>query len=207
MTFPFNPNIPSAPNDPADDQPIMQTNNASINSIIAVDHVGFNAASNGGFHNKSTYVSQGSNPATLANTNQVFSKTYTPNTTIGTPSTALFSVDSLGSVSQFTPGLAGNDGYQWIGSVLIQWGGVAFSTSTGTKTGTVVFKDRVNGAIPFPNNCFVITTTLSSSAGTPPISPGTALSVVGSSITNLQFSWRVLSTGNYNGFYWMAIGN
>lgn len=43
-TFSFNTGIPAANNNPSADQPIMQTNNASTKSILAVDHVTFGTA-------------------------------------------------------------------------------------------------------------------------------------------------------------------
>jgi hypothetical protein len=57
--FPYTPSIPSAPNDPADDQPLMQQNFASIQNLIAVDHVPFNNAI-GGQHTHVTF--SGFNP-------------------------------------------------------------------------------------------------------------------------------------------------
>lgn len=47
-TFSFNENIPAANNNPSADQPIMQTNNASTKSILAVDHLTFDSAGSGG---------------------------------------------------------------------------------------------------------------------------------------------------------------
>lgn len=49
MTFTYFPAVPAGANDPADDQPQMLTNTASISSIIDIDHVGFNTP-NGGYH-------------------------------------------------------------------------------------------------------------------------------------------------------------
>ena len=57
MTFTFFPNIPNAPDYPGDDQPQMQTNAASTNSILAIDHVSFNT-SNGGTHKQVTFSSE-----------------------------------------------------------------------------------------------------------------------------------------------------
>ena len=54
MTFTYNANIPSAPDDPADDQPVMKTNAAAINNFVNVDHVGFNK-STCGQHTQVTY--------------------------------------------------------------------------------------------------------------------------------------------------------
>lgn len=47
MTFPYTPSIPNAPNDPADDQALMQQNYASIQDLIGVNHVLFNTATGG----------------------------------------------------------------------------------------------------------------------------------------------------------------
>lgn len=53
MTFPFDISRPAANNAPADDQPVMQTNNSSTFALIAVDHVTFNN-STGGQHQQIT---------------------------------------------------------------------------------------------------------------------------------------------------------
>ena len=47
MTFSYNSGIPAAANNPSNDQPLMLINTASIAGIIAVDHVGFEAAGGG----------------------------------------------------------------------------------------------------------------------------------------------------------------
>lgn len=72
--FQFTSSIPAANDYPGDDQPLMQQNFASTANLVAIDHVGFNTASTGGYHNKSTYVSQGSDPSAVAGTDIVYSK-------------------------------------------------------------------------------------------------------------------------------------
>ncbi len=49
MPINYNNNIPDAPNDPSADQPKMQTNTNSIDTIIAIDHYTF-ADNPAGFH-------------------------------------------------------------------------------------------------------------------------------------------------------------
>jgi len=78
MTFAYFPNVPNAPDDPADDQPQMQINTASISSLISVDHIGFNTA-NGGYHNVIHFTSQGSDPAPIALIGQLYTKQITFN--------------------------------------------------------------------------------------------------------------------------------
>lgn len=73
MSFPINIAIPDAPNDPADDQPLMKQNFANINSFLSVDLVAPGAIGNG-FHKQSTYFTQNTpgvitDPTAVAYTN------------------------------------------------------------------------------------------------------------------------------------------
>lgn len=222
MTFTFYPNIPNAPNDPEDDQPLMLQNNVATNGIIAVDHVGFNAG-NGGYH---TIIHQGPNtrtrsgvgavtanfPAAIPGIGQVFTALYTPDTTVTSTDTELFSLTGLNDLSQITgfvtKGADGQDGYQWIGGALIQWGTVAFAGASAHEIGTVIFKDRLNKLIPFPNNIYMVNATLQVAASSETVSSNT---IAIRDFTNLQFRWvfnSSSSTGStrYPGFYWIAIG-
>lgn len=64
MSFIFISSIPTASSIPSQDQNTLRTNAQSIQGLIAVDHVGFNAAVNtGGRHNQVTYNAL-QNPAT-----------------------------------------------------------------------------------------------------------------------------------------------
>lgn len=57
MSFPINTGIPDAPNDPADDQPLMKGNFSNINSYLQIDHVTAGAPGNG-FHKQVTFFSE-----------------------------------------------------------------------------------------------------------------------------------------------------
>jgi hypothetical protein len=99
--FSYNQDIPDAPNNPSDDQPLMKTNTNSTFGIIAVDHVGFEQA-NGGYH---TVIHQGpagggsgSDPAAIPGFGQTYVKTVG-----STPDQQLFFETGLGVVSQLTP--------------------------------------------------------------------------------------------------------
>ena len=74
MTITYNTGIPNSPNDPSDDQPLMQTNTNSIATFVAIDHVGFGAAATNGYHNKSTYAKQAADPAAVAAATPLYSK-------------------------------------------------------------------------------------------------------------------------------------
>jgi len=55
--FIYTTNIPAAPHNPSADQPIMQVNANSINSIIGVDHYSFNSV-DGGYHKQVNLVNE-----------------------------------------------------------------------------------------------------------------------------------------------------
>lgn len=57
MSFPIDITIPDAPNDPADDQPLMKQNFININSYLQVDHVTAGAPGNG-FHKEVTFYNK-----------------------------------------------------------------------------------------------------------------------------------------------------
>jgi hypothetical protein len=206
MTLSFFPNIPAANNDPADDQPLMLINNGSINAWVSVDHIGFNVT-NGGFHNIIHQVIQTVDPAPIVNINQIYSKLYIPNTSAATVDTQLFNMTGLGGISQLTGNNAIQDGYVWAGGLLFQWGIVSMSFPSGSTTGTVTFKDRVAGSIPFVNNCFIVLTTPLVTFLRLPTHDAT-VSVRQSSVNNLSFDWQFFTNSNqYIGFFWFAVGN
>ncbi len=225
MSFTFFPNIPNAPNDPADDQPDMLQNNVAINALVAVDHVGFNnPVPDGGYH---TIIHQGPSsrtrsgvgavtggfPVAIPGVGQVFTALYTPDTTNVTTDTELFSLTGLNDLSQITGFVTknsdGQDGYQWIGGALIQWGSVAFAGGANHETGTVIFKDRLGKMIPFPNKIYAINFTLQVAATAETTASNT---IAVRDFTKLQFRWvfnSSSSTGStkFPGFYWVAIGS
>jgi hypothetical protein len=210
MNLNYTTGIPDTPNNPSNDQPSMKINTNSINSIIQIDHHGF-VDNLGGYHtiihqDSSTRSRSGQGntftnfPAAIPSINQLFSAQYTPDTTGGVADTQLFTQTGSGQISQLTGFLAASDGWQWIGGTLIQWG----SVTTTSSSGSVTFKDRVAGAIPFPNNCWNVSITLSFSS-----SPGTFATIGVRSLNRLGFDWRAVvpSAAHTDGFYWTAIGS
>lgn len=51
----YNRDIPDAPNNPSVDQPKMKTNTNAVDTILAVDHISFNAT-NGGTHLQTSFT-------------------------------------------------------------------------------------------------------------------------------------------------------
>lgn len=77
--YAYTKDIPNPPNNPSVDVPNMKTNTNSISDLIGEDHVTFEK-NNGGYHNKSRYLEQGSLPTGLStNTNAIFAKTPAQN--------------------------------------------------------------------------------------------------------------------------------
>jgi hypothetical protein len=128
--FSYNNAIPATNNNPSTDQPGMLTNAISIDSILAIDHVGFNAT-NGGTHNQSTYNNLIAKPAILATQGAVYTKS------VGGTS-QLFFENSAAVETQLTGGpqsLAAT-GYTTLpGGIKIKWGSVSVTAnSTATLT-------------------------------------------------------------------------
>ena len=228
INYPYKTDIPLATNKPSVDQPNMKINTNSINSIIATDHLTFGTATGlltdgyhttihqpnqiiGGQLNWNPVVGSGVPAAVtatkIAGVQQLFPILYTPDTAGATADTQLFSLTGGGGISQLTGNLVGNDGWAWLGGILIQWGVISMSFSSGSTTGTVTFKNRVAGAIPFPNNCFVVTANPLVSFMHKPASQA-SVNIQQSTLSNTSFTYQFYTnSGDYIGFIWMAIGN
>lgn len=190
MSFQYNPNIPSAPNDPADDQPIMQLNAAAINGIIGVDHVGFNTLG-GGFHKKSTYVNQGTPPVSAANSLVLYATTTGSGTELHMVRDGNALTDTkLTSASIIAPTVSG-DGCTFLpGGLLLQWGTNAFSNP-------VLYTQA------FAAPAFSIQLTPRGSG----LSSSSSLKYSISATTTTSFSYQFFSSSFAPMFlYWIAIG-
>ncbi len=206
--FNYTLGIPATNDNPSADQPLMKINNDNIPPLIAVDHVGFNL-NQGGYHTVIHEITQTIDPAAIAGINQIYSKNYTPDTAGGTADTQLFNRTGVGGISQLTGNSAQADGWNWVGGVLLQWGTVTSGAfAGGSATGTVTFKNRVGGAIPFPTNCFVvIPNPFWTTASISPNGSGT-VNINQTTLSKTSFTWKFNSnSGNYRGFYWFAVGN
>lgn len=187
--FPFTRDIPFATHNPSSDQPIMQTNTNSEDSIWTVDHFGFND-NNGGFH-KQVHLKNEAAPG------------------ISTVDAVLFANLSLGQSWPFwqnglatyqilaQPNAAFNNGLAMFpGGIFVQWGFV-----NSTTNGTVVFAQTFA-------NTFIVLTQPYYPTGIPPSSGGVATVAVENPVPNGSFTWKFLTpSGAYTGFYWVAIGN
>lgn len=206
----YQPNIPTGLVDLDVDYQNLQNNFSQLDTTYGVDHIKYSVAPNNGYHVNVHQVPLGAYPgaipSAIAGINQLFSLNYTPDATGAVPDTQLFARTGLGGLSQLTGGNIAQEGWQWVGGILIQWGRVTQSFSSGGTSGTVTFKDRQPGCIPFPTACFMVQTTPFINAANPG-SQATA-AVRNNTLSATSFQWRFFTnSSDYQGFYWFAVGN
>ena len=189
--------VPNPPNNPSTDVGPMQINTNSINSILNVDHFGFNNTL-GGWHKIIHLPAQTVDPAPVtvpANAGQLYTKTISGDL-------ELFYESSGGVISQLTAAgitpTPGTNGYSYIpGGILLQWG--VLNTTFPSNVGTVTF---ATANIAFPNNCFNVQMTMKGTSGTANLTQITGIS-------KTAFNWQFTggSSTSFTGFYWYAVGN
>lgn len=188
MGIPYTPSIPATNDDPADDQPLMQQNFASINTLINVDHVGFADASYGE-HNQVTFAT--TNVPTIPTSPPVLFTNIQDgngNNLPGAPALEqlfFYSGTNLKGSTQYASVATG--------SVLL-FGGIVMKWGMGALIGA-----QTNFVNSFPNSCFVVLITGTSTLYT----GGFVSTAVGPTGFTAQ---RTSGSGN-TGFYYIAIGN
>lgn len=202
----YQPTIPTGLVNLDVDYQNIQNNFSQLDTTYGVDHVKYSLAPNNGYHKDIHQIPQAA-PAPVGGINQLFAQSITPDTTGGVSDTQLFSLTGLGGLSQLTGNFSTTEGYQWIGGVLIQWGRITQVFPASQTSGTVTFKDRAVGLIPFPTDCFVVIPLATHlTADTPNGAAG--VTVNSQTLTRLKFDWTFNSNSDkYRGFFWVAIGN
>lgn len=193
------------PGYPPDGSSLGQTKSTIRNNLdgtfetLNVDHVNNNGqpgSQPAGYHTVIHEVSQ-SSISTVSGYNQIFSGVpgslvVNGITTPAIPNngdTQLYSLSGGGILAQLTGYSASQNGYAWIGGILIQWG-----RGTATNTGGIV-----SYAVSFPNNVFSVVCTVFNSGST--IRSVSEVSGAGLS------SFTALSPNSSNDIYYIAIGN
>lgn len=193
MNLTYIRDIPSSPNNPSNDQPIMKVNDNSIDSILTIDHFGFND-NQGGYHNVIHQPSQNPNvnPATIATIGQLYVRT------IGLDQ-QLFYKSGNGIVTQLTgptQSAATPNGLVYLnGGILLQWGVVNAPGSSGT----VLFNNPPFN-VDFPVILFNVQLSLRRTSGNQSVTINSA-----ATFDKTQFSYLVSSAGSV-ALYWVAIG-
>lgn len=135
----FNANIPQATDLISQSQSQIQTNFSQSNTAFGIDHTAFDVVTNQGKHKKSTYVEQGSDPATSANEVALYSKD------LASVSTLYLRKESNGTVIQMSGAdpIDAASGKTFLpGGFLMQWG--TYSIASPLTTTAVSFASNFN---------------------------------------------------------------
>jgi hypothetical protein len=180
MSIPYNLNIPFATHNPSVDQPNMETNNNSIATYVAVDHVGFNTTGSGQ-HNQVTFNANNI-PAVPTAPPVLFT-----NTVGSLPQLFFYSGSAANGQNQYLA--APNQGSTFLlGGMIVKWG----IANTNNPAVTTTFNQA------FPNACFIVLLTNLSAAYTG------SFAVTG--FTAANFSAQRLSGTGITGAYFLALG-
>lgn len=208
--LPYNINIPFATNSPSTDQPKMEENTNSINTLIQQDHFGFNGEFNanpnsGGWHTLLHMVDQVTDPASsITNVGQLYARNVTFN---GKTDVALFYrtgtvIGSANSITQITAPkntVGATNGYTFLpGGIILQWGVEAVPTGQHVFGGTSFFLNYTN----------VFAVILSPQVSSNAVTKQATVSLNGTSTSSFTWNYvRADTSGDYPAFNWLAIGN
>jgi hypothetical protein len=231
-TYTFYNSVPAAADAPADDQPLMLINNASIYSWSDVDHYTYNKSGMNGIHRQWRMLNQSVPSILLANSTTGWAQNDTRNnlsqlvTTTGTAvSPNVFQLTSMDNTNFGTFGTYAAYGsppsgfsFQiggWTflpgpanGGLIVQYGSV-YSNSPGNfndgKSGTISFPRA------FPTDVFlVVAQPLYNTSGPSSEGVGTVIiqynNATQPTAAAFNYLFRTVS-GGYTGFSWYAIGN
>jgi len=140
-SYTFDPTIPAASHNPSVDQPNMQLNNASIDSILGVDHITFNT-NGGGYHQQVTFNSDNV-PAVPTLPPVLFT-----NTINGLSQLFYYSGDATHSSGQYQQNTNGSTFL--LGGIILKWGMIE---NVGSPY-SVTYSALSPSLTAFPTNCF-----------------------------------------------------
>lgn len=192
MGITYDPTKPAANDRPANDQGPMQTNFASIKTLIDVDHVDFGNA-NYGMHQWVQFPYIYSAGATVA-VPRLFTNTVDGSGNALPGSLAQFLMYNGGAAAQSSlqNNVTGSNGSVMLPmGIIMKWGSQSFS---GSQNPSVTFTNA------FPNNCFGVQLTLLNTNSTVP----SAWRLT--TVTTSGWTGNVQATGSTT-MYWFAIGN
>lgn len=148
--------IPLGTDNPSVSQGQMKTNCESVNSLVNVDLIGFND-NNGGFHSKSTYVDQGSDPGSAALQVVEFAKSVIYSGEFGTFSELFIQRDGTGTAPlQLTSGPAAAGGTTSFGQSFLPGGFQLRFGAENAGSGNFVYSDAPRNLSPFPNGTICV---------------------------------------------------
>lgn len=221
--FPYIDNIPLSTNRPSQDQPNMQINTNSIDSLINEDHISFNVQ-NGGYHKlirQNMFSTITSNPpdndpptlpggVMLGFGRLVEAEVNNPPGSANTDSN-LYYISEQGRAFQITGFQDTNNnqasfntnGYCVMGPILFQWGQFTMIAGSSThSTATVLF---ATANIDFPNACLNVEAVMVPN-NTTQTSSNNTLSIFNFTKTGFTYVWNGTNKANYPSFNWFAVG-
>jgi len=207
LFFTYNNGIPAANNNPSVDQPNMQTNTDSIDSIINVDHYSFETNFDGTHKQVQLKNSAGINGAIPAGLQGVGFETLYSSATAGTGELWFVRGASATGVQLTGPGTpsTATQGYTFLpGGILIQWGRRSANMPSGSSIGSEVFPVAfLNGSLTVTGNPLMNYNPV----GSRPSSQA-SLNIRASSLgSTTGFDWQFYTnSSDYKGFTWIAIG-
>lgn len=204
----YQPNIPTGTVDLDQDYQNIQANFDQLNIAYGVDHVPFSDTSGvppGGITGMHTilHLQSKATPAAIAAVGQLFNAVVNDGhdtNTILYFKTGITVGNPAGNLLQLTSNIQpvlGTNGVTFLpGGLILQWGKISSISS-----GLVTFNSAPNIAF---TNCYSIWTQ-PFYTGT---APNGAATVSVKQNTNVSFNWVFnTNSSNYNGFYWIALGN
>lgn len=186
-SFPINTTIPAANDRPSDDQPLMQSNFANINSYLKVEHTD-PAAVNAGRHKQVTFNSN--NPPSVPTSPPVLFTNNVDGAGNGLPGglAEMFFYSGAASASSNSYRATPNGSTMLLGGIILKWGSAGAIGGGGFSFATA-----------FPNNCFSVIVVGSSTLYTGGF-------VVSSKSNSGAVITRTSGSGS-TGYYYIAIGN
>jgi hypothetical protein len=199
--FNYNNNIPAANNNPSVDQPNMEVNTNSIDSIIDIDHFSFETG-NDGTHKqvnlKTTAGAAGTLPAGTAGPtwNTLFTSTVvTPEIFMSRGGNPAIQLTGPG-----TPSNSANGRTFFAGGLRFQWGTFVMPVTANHATGLESFN------VNFQTTCYNVMVSMGQSG---PAQTDNMSVLAANVVDNTQFRWvfNGATTANYPNVWWMAIGD
>jgi len=195
-SFTYTSNVPDGPNDPSEDQPIMEVNNNSAEDIWDVDHVGFNL-NFGGTHNVVRL-----NQLSVAPTLQAASQSALFQRNVK-GATELFyrygnSTQNVYQVTDYGPTVAVNGESNMFGPVRVKWGQIT-PIMPATK---IANGQQVNFINNFATAVYSVIITGETSS-----TDDKTINVTSGSVSLSGFTVITSGTSSFTKLYWVAIGS
>jgi len=191
MTISYNNGIPAANNNPSVDQPNLRTNTDAVDTILQRDHISFNTAF-GGTHKQVTFASNNV-PSVPTSPPVLFTNNVTLSGTL--PQLFYYSGDATHGSSQYTVNNIVGSTFLF-GGMILKWG------TTNVAAGST---SNVFFPVPFPNNCYAVSASVSTTSQAPSNTENYTIQPFNFSIGGFQIlksnSTKILSIS------YVAIGN